>query len=866
MPSLLSRPLAAGVLVSLASLGLVSAAHAATPHAHLSSAFERMLRDWIAEGRPVPPAIIHRWGLDLVDDGSGFTPSPPEGTSPLGVSRIETLALATDHILNDRSQDTCTTCNGGAPLGQAETSIAALGNNLIASWNNSKGLCNGITAVQGYGYSTDGGTTWVDAGDPPALLSGGRYRGDPLTAVNAATGDFYVAGIYDVGGLGPNSGLALLRGHFAAGSFVIDDNREIIMGGTDFLDKPWMAVDPASGNIYMTYSRFVGGSISQIELIRSTTNGVTWDPPVLLNPPGENGNVQDSRPAVGPGGEVYVMWYEYGYPLSHLHIRRSNNGGVSFGPEFTVADFYENAYSGGPGYRRFFGVVSPGIAIDRTNGPHHGRVYVTFTESLNFTDDALGTGALVTETETNNFFASANAFTPGDILQGSIGSSTDVDMYKFTGLRGQTIVLDQDQAAPGTVLNVRLVCAADTTSTATYRYLAATQPFYPTDGTPDLLFTLPADGTYYLRLDRATTTIGTYRFRTGLDTPSPGERAHDHRDQFVTWSDGGSVWSTPHQLNDSPPWSDGEFVEITVDGLGRAHATWHDWRDDTQCGALSYEYIVSSGDGGLTWGPNRRMSDAISFWSNFACGSANQGDYQGITSEGNKVYPCWADSRLGDPDVWSEADVFASTRTCPAPAAGDATSDPVLAFQLGNAGNSGSTFSWRVEDDNGWLLSAVPGTTGSVALSASANQSVLATFHLTPDCTPATLDHIRFITEDLSIPGRKDTCVTTLSCTSVVGVTPGVYALSFAPPRPNPASGSVSLRATLSREGPARLAIYNAAGARVRTLESGGLGAGPHEWSWDGRDQRGNRVSAGVYYARLDAEGRILRRTIQILH
>ena len=64
-----------------------------------------------------------------------------------------------------------------------------------------------------------------------------------------------------------------------------------------------------------------------------------------------------------------------------------------------------------------------------------------------------------------------------------------------------------------------------------------------------------------------------------------------------------------------------------------------DWRDGLPCGAESAEYMVSSGDGGVTWGANVRVSDVNSYWSANACGSANQGDYQGITVEGLDVEP-----------------------------------------------------------------------------------------------------------------------------------------------------------------------------------------------------------------------------------
>ena len=356
-----------------------------------------------------------------------------------------------------------------------------------------------------------------------------------------------------------------------------------------------------------------------------------------------------------------------------------------------------------------------------------------------------------------------------------------------------------------------------------------------------------------------------YRLLTSWDTPTAGERARDHRDAFVAWSDGGGIWSAPTRMNDDSPWFDGVYPEITVDDLGRAHCHWIDFRDDTTCGALSYEYLASSGDGGVTWGANRRVSDVQSFWSFNACGSANQGDYQGVSSEGTNVYPCWADSRLGDPDVFMECASFGTAISCPTPGPVDGDSVVTVNFTLTNSGSVDGSFAWQVEDANGWLTGATPSVSGTVALAAGAPQLVTATLHPPGSCAPAITDVVRFITRDLNIPGRADTCLATLTCSPTVGVTPARPALSFAAPRPNPSQGRVQFAFTLASAGRVRLAIFGAGGTRVRTLADGALDPGPHDRVWDGRDEHGRRVPAGVYYARLEANGASLKRVVTLL-
>lgn len=79
---------------------------------------------------------------------------------------------------------------------------------------------------------------------------------------------------------------------------------------------------------------------------------------------------------------------------------------------------------------------------------------------------------------------------------------------------------------------------------------------------------------------------------------------------------------------------------------------------------------------------------------------------------------------------------------------------------------------------------------------------------------------------------------------------------------PNPARGPLALRFALPRAMPVTLAIYDAAGRRVRTLADGMWPAGTQTVGWDARDRSGRAVPAGLYFARLAADGRVLVRRI----
>ena len=78
--------------------------------------------------------------------------------------------------------------------------------------------------------------------------------------------------------------------------------------------------------------------------------------------------------------------------------------------------------------------------------------------------------------------------------------------------------------------------------------------------------------------------------------------------------------------------------------------------------------------------------------------------------------------------------------------------------------------------------------------------------------------------------------------------------------RPNPFTERVALGFSLAARGPAEVAVYAVDGRCVRTLARGEREPGEYTLAWDGRDERGEPVAAGVYYVRLvTAHGRFTR-------
>ena len=96
---------------------------------------------------------------------------------------------------------------------------------------------------------------------------------------------------------------------------------------------------------------------------------------------------------------------------------------------------------------------------------------------------------------------------------------------------------------------------------------------------------------------------------------------------------------------------------------------------------------------------------------------------------------------------------------------------------------------------------------------------------------------------------------------SSVGVGDGTgrpTAHALGTPRPNPSLGTVRMDLALASATHVELAVFDVAGRRVRTLARGPLAAGTHPVTWDGRDDGGRALGAGVYLVRANAGGRML--------
>ena len=107
--------------------------------------------------------------------------------------------------------------------------------------------------------------------------------------------------------------------------------------------------------------------------------------------------------------------------------------------------------------------------------------------------------------------------------------------------------------------------------------------------------------------------------------------------------------------------------------------------------------------------------------------------------------------------------------------------------------------------------------------------------------------------------------------TLVTGGTAGVddsapTALALSLGGANPARAGATLQFVVPAATHVRLALFDPQGRRVRSLADAPYAAGRYTAHWDGLDESGARVADGLYFVRLEADGRVLREKLVTCH
>ncbi len=82
---------------------------------------------------------------------------------------------------------------------------------------------------------------------------------------------------------------------------------------------------------------------------------------------------------------------------------------------------------------------------------------------------------------------------------------------------------------------------------------------------------------------------------------------------------------------------------------------------------------------------------------------------------------------------------------------------------------------------------------------------------------------------------------------------------------PNPFNPTTNISYSLPVNSDVSLEVFNIKGEKVRTLVNGNVSAGTHDVTWNGISDNGSKVSSGVYFYRLNANGESVVRRMTIV-
>ncbi len=269
----------------------------------------------------------------------------------------------------------------GEPSTQSENSIFVDPNdNMVAfNSNNSTPANGGSVFGADYLYTYDFASTWSGSIQGP----NGSNSGDPAACIGT-DGRWYVGYISTGSGqdisYSDDQGVTWSKVQVAGAPGT---------GWNDLADKNHMWIDakegsPYENHLYNAWTDFGGPYNENIVLQRSTDFGMSWDTKVNLSQAiNTSGHHQGVNISTGPNGEVYAVWTIYdNWPNDEnsMGMARSFDGGATWEPAFRIIDNIKGIRNSGvPQNMRVNSF--PVMAVDCSNGPNSGNIYVVWTNS-----------------------------------------------------------------------------------------------------------------------------------------------------------------------------------------------------------------------------------------------------------------------------------------------------------------------------------------------------------------------------------------------------------------------------------------------------------------------------------------------------
>jgi hypothetical protein len=606
------------------------------------------------------------------------------------------------------------------------------------------------------------------------------------------------------------------------------------------------------------------GNEAYVRFARSLDGGANWIPSERLSGP----TCMGPSVAVGANDGVHVGWVDY--LTGSLTFTTSTTDGVSFNLPRTASAINDNLGTPPFGWGRHTGNERPldyptyrktnlapnfpALAVDRSVGATRGNLYLVWAEYADGTISpatnsfAVGSG--------NMSFATALVVPLDSDASGSmpeIHVSNTSRYVAFDGVAGQTVWIDGTASPNQHAYDFIWEMADGTRITSHSGYLTSGDPAF--GRTAPTILTLPHSGRYYLRVFPPVGSSLSFQFRIRTYQPAAASASRDMRDiVLIRSTDGGQTWSSKIRVNHDPAGADQHQPNVAVDEQGHVYVAWYD-RRGIPAGDSVNAYASVSSDGGLTFGPDLRLSSRPSGW-----GGAADPEFQLLPGQliGERIAIAAGDSygivAWTDLRNWpARSDIYAA-RIVDAPTAVSAVSDLDAVAVSG-----GVRLTWFVNDPRG-----VSGL--RVHRSEAGGPESPVSDDLSPGSRPEKFEYL----DSSAAPGRtysyrlevrSGTSSQWLGPVEVV-IPQSITALACRAIGPNPFSRGTSLALAVPRAAHGVVRIYDVQGKEVRTLAEGPFEPGERTLAWDGRDASGGPAAPGIYFVSAEVGGEHARLRI----
>ena len=329
--------------------------------------------------------------------------------------------------------------------------------------------------IDNYYVSNDSGDTWSEH----TLSSSYGVWGDPVIIVDTA-GDFYFFHLSNPPSPGNWVDRIVCQKTTDAGA-TWSDGSFAGLNGTKVQDKHWVVVDRTNNNIYVTWTQFdvydsTNPNDSTVILFsKSTDAGSSWSTPIRISAQGgscidSDNAVEGAVPAVGPSGEIYVVWAG---PEGLVFNKSLDQGNTWLPHEQLITTIPSGWNYTIAGINRTNGL--PFISCDLSNGPNQGTIYVNWSDQRNGPTD---TDVWLAKS-TDAGLTWSNPIRVNDDGVGKQQFFTSMALDQTTGYLYFTFYDRRNHPTPGDTTDVYLAVSIDGGQSFLNRKISE-QPFKPT--------------------------------------------------------------------------------------------------------------------------------------------------------------------------------------------------------------------------------------------------------------------------------------------------------------------------------------------------------------------------------------------------